>query len=64
MTSTEPLTRFQAFQSPLLDDCNSNSSGRDLAKSSIGETRIRYGAARDPRFGESRSTRQMSCIHR
>ena len=35
----------QAFESPLLVDCNSNSSGRDIAKF-VGEPEIRYGAKR------------------
>jgi hypothetical protein len=33
----------QAFESPLLTDVNSNSSGRDLARN-VGEVRVRYGA--------------------
>lgn len=33
----------KAFQSPILDQCNSNSSGREIAKG-IGETRLQYGA--------------------
>lgn len=37
------LTLSQAFESPLLADVNSNSSGRDLAKQ-VGEVRVRYGS--------------------
>ena len=37
------LIPLQAFESPLLTDVNSNSSGRDLANT-VGEVRVRYGA--------------------
>lgn len=40
------LTRRQAFEAPILSDCNSNSSGRDMAKG-VGTARARYGAIRD-----------------
>lgn len=40
------LTELQAFESPLLKESNSNSSGRDIAKA-LGKTETRYGAAMD-----------------
>lgn len=41
-SSVVVLTSMQAFESPLLADCNSNSSGGDIARKA-GETPIRYG---------------------
>jgi hypothetical protein len=41
--SFSPLELAKAFQSPLLDDYNSNSTGRDLARVTD-DTSIRYGA--------------------
>lgn len=35
----------KAFESPILDQCNSNSSGRDIAKV-LGEIRLQYGATK------------------
>lgn len=43
------LTWSQAFEAPLLSDCNSNSSGWDIAKS-VGDTEVQYGAVRDGGF--------------
>ena len=37
------LTRRQAFEAPLLDGCNSSSSGEQVAKA-LGEKPIQYGA--------------------
>ena len=39
------LIIFQAFESPMLAECNSNSSGRDLAEAA-GAAKVRYGAIR------------------
>lgn len=36
----------QAFEAPLLSDCNSNSSGRDIAKR-VGDLRVQYGSFQD-----------------
>ena len=41
----------KAFESPLLADCNSNSSGRDVAKF-VGEKSIRYGVVKSSPHGE------------
>jgi hypothetical protein len=40
--SFSPIEIAKCFESPLLEACNSNSSGRDLAKTE-GKVRIRYG---------------------
>ena len=45
---------LQAFGSPLLADCNSNCSGRELAKST-GSRSVRYGAARPTRADGTRT---------
>lgn len=34
---------MQAFEAPLLADCNSNTSGKDISKT-VGETQVQYGA--------------------
>ena len=47
------LTRMQAFQSPLLADYNSNSSGRDLANASE-DVETRYGSVSPGEEGEKR----------
>lgn len=33
---------LKAFESPMLAECNSNSSGRELAEA-VGSVRVRYG---------------------
>jgi hypothetical protein len=42
--SFSPLELAKAFDSPELRECNSNSTGRDIARV-MGEWRVRYGAA-------------------
>lgn len=41
--SFSPLEIAKAFEAPLLSDCNSNSSGRDIAKAA-GNVEVQYGA--------------------
>lgn len=36
----------KAFESPMLAECNSNSSGRELAEA-VGSVRVRYGVVSD-----------------
>lgn len=47
----------------MLDGCYSNSSGRDVAKSSVGETPIRYGAARGSNVGTKLAFDQKGSVY-
>ena len=43
--SFSPLEVAKAFGAPMLSNCNSNASGRDIAKADVGATRVQYGAS-------------------
>jgi hypothetical protein len=57
------LTTFlQAFESPMLEDCHSNSSAREMAKV-VGSTRIRYGAKGEDALGKTEIRRRLAFAH-
>ena len=50
---------MKAFEAPLLSDCNSNSSGRDIAKT-VGTVTIKYGVVKNGASAVSSYVKMLS----